>query len=109
MKKRKRIIDAITHHFVQRLDQLRSYDKTQVIETDAYVINKILKLSIMDRKYFQLFDKILEEIAFIPDIQKAVKLSLFSRITKWFKGLDESEFLSKKQILVLFGLLLTPH
>ena len=34
------------------LDHFRQYDKIQIIEMDAYIINKILKLSITEKNYF---------------------------------------------------------
>ena len=87
--KHKQIVDGILHHFVAILLEFRTYDKIQIIENDTYVINKILKLAIMDPTYFQIFDKLLEDIIFIPDICKIVKISIYPRITNWFKDLKE--------------------
>ena len=81
----------------------------QIIENDTYVINKILKLAIMDSTYFQIFDKMLEDIIFIPDICKIVKISIYPRITKWFRDLTPGKFFKKRQILLIFGLLLASH
>ena len=50
--RQKQIVDETLHHFVLILDQFRTYDKIMVIENDVYVINKILKLAIMDSTYF---------------------------------------------------------
>lgn len=62
----------------------RQYDKIQIIENDQYVINKILKLSVIETTYFDIFEKLHEEILFIPDICNTVKLSLYPKISKWF-------------------------
>jgi hypothetical protein len=70
---------------VEILDKFRTFDKIAIIENDCYIINKVLKLSIMDNTYFKIFDKLLEDIIFIPDICKIVKLSTYTRITQWFK------------------------
>lgn len=91
------------------LIELRQYDKIQIIENDHYVINKILKLSVIDDTYFQIFEKLHEEILFIPDICNIVKLSLYPRISKWFKDLEPGKFFEKKKVLILFGLMLSSH
>jgi hypothetical protein len=97
------------HHFVRILSEFRIYDKIQIIENDTYVINKILKLSIMNKTYFQIFDKLLEDIIFIPDICKIVKVSIYPRITTWFKNLSANQFFEKREVLLIFGLLLASH
>ena len=70
-------------------------------------MNKILKLAVTEDMYFKIFEKILEQIVFMPDVQSIVKLSMFKRIAAWFK--DQEELLSEKKILVIFGLLLSIH
>jgi len=68
-KKRKRVLDAVIKNLILVVDQqFRQYDKTQIIEMDTYIINKILKLSVTEEVHFQTFDKVLEDISFIPDI-----------------------------------------
>ena len=59
-QKRKKFIDGVLHNFVLILDELREYDKIQIVESENYAVNKILKLAIMDDMYFGIFEKILE-------------------------------------------------
>ena len=63
----------------------------------------------MDSTYFVIFDKLLEDIIFIPDICKIVKLSIYPRISVWFQELAPNKFFKKHKILLLFGLLLDSH
>ena len=56
---------------------MRLYDRIEIIEKDTYIINKILKLSVLDNAYFNAFEKLLEDISFIQDIQNIVKFSTF--------------------------------
>ena len=108
-QKKKKIVDALLHHVVMVFDKFRKYDMIQIIENDHYVINKILKLSVIDDTYFNIFEKVHEDILFIPDISSIVKLSLYPRIGKWFKDLLPGQFFEKKKILMLFGLMLSSH
>ena len=108
-QKKKKIVDALLHHVVMVFDKFRKYDSIQIIENDHYVINKILKLSVIDDTYFNIFEKLHEDILFIPDICSIVKLSLYPRIGKWFKDLKPGEFFEKKKVLMLFGLMLSSH
>jgi hypothetical protein len=56
-----------------------------------------------------MFDKLLEDIIFIPDICKIVKVSIYPRIKIWFQELDHGKFFKKRKILLIFGLLLSSH
>ena len=56
-----------------------------------------------------MFDKLLEDIIFIPDICKIVKITIYPRITNWFKELGPGVFFKKRKILLIFGLLLASH
>ena len=49
------IVDEIISHFAYIIKDFRYYDQYLLIESDAWTVQKICKLSIMDRTYFQIF------------------------------------------------------
>lgn len=51
----KSIVDEIISHFAYIIKDFRYYDQYLLIESDAWTVQKICKLSIMDRTYFQIF------------------------------------------------------
>mmetsp|Transcript_6803 Transcript_6803/g.10961 ORF Transcript_6803/g.10961 Transcript_6803/m.10961 type:complete len:113 (-) Transcript_6803:2241-2579(-) len=85
LSQKKGVINGILYNYMNIFDNLRLYDKIRIVEVDSVlIVKKVLKLSAVDKDYFKIFKRILEEIVFIHDIQNQLKMSLFYKLKVWF-------------------------
>ena len=115
----KSLVDEIISHFSYIIKDFRYYDQYLLIESDAWTVQKICKLSILDRTYFKIFREQLTQILPVSkEFQAQVKLSLFHRLKKWFTDrhtetadgkIEVKNFLSLDHVILIFGLLQSPH
>ena len=54
-RKLKRMVDEMLSHFANIIKDFRYYDKYLLIEADPWTVQKICKLSVLERTYFQIF------------------------------------------------------
>jgi hemerythrin len=118
-RKLKRMVDEMLSHFANIIKDFRYYDKYLLIEADPWTVQKICKLSVLERTYFQIFhDQLTQILPVSKDFQSQVKLSLYHRMKQWFTDrynvddqgkIEVRSFLTLDHVILIFGLLQSPH
>jgi hypothetical protein len=118
-QKLKTMVDEMLSHFANIIKDFRYYDKYLIIENDPWTVQKICKLSVLERTYFQIFhDQLTQILPVSKEFQSQVKLSLYHRMKQWFTDrykvdeqgrIEVKSFLTLDHIILIFGLLQSPH
>jgi len=54
-QKLKKMVDEMLSHFANIIKDFRYYDKHLIIENDPWTVQKICKLGVLERTYFNIF------------------------------------------------------
>ena len=102
------MLDGILHFLILQIKQMGILDQRLILESDPWVIHKILKLSIQDQTYFKMFDFYLKELPFAIEDDECLKVSLFKYLKIWFAECRDSGYkklLDLTKITVILSLI----